>query len=132
MSVELEDYQKAVGKIISDAYLADDYVTVKFTDGSRLDIYDGGQSCCEHRYITSDDDLYSAIGEEFVGISEGHYESGGSEDYCHDMMFVYLQTNRDSYSFCTHNEHNGYYGGFSVNCSYTEKLEDYQENKNDY
>jgi hypothetical protein len=94
-----------------------------------------GQSCCEHRYMSTPDDLESLVGETLVGIRHGgvtdgvhHYcdkEDGavilaGDEEeqcYCTDSQeaeFVHIQTDRDSICIGTYNEHNGYYGGLNL------------------
>lgn len=113
-------YEKAVascsGKTIRTAALTDDdYVVVEFEDGSKLRIWDDGQSCCEHRYITCDEDLSSLAGQAFLEIEEREAPQPEQPKYeCHDTMFVAIKTDKSEVVLCTHNEHNGYYGGFSV------------------
>lgn len=97
-----------------------------------------GQSCCEHRYMHTDDDLESLVGETLVGIRHGgadsktsHYcgiedgeigdgdDDDNEPDYCYcdgveEVEFVLIQTNRDSVTIGTYNSHNGYYGGLDL------------------
>jgi hypothetical protein len=114
------DGKKAVGKKIVDANLDDYALTLSFEDGSSMKIVDDGQCCCESRYITCDDDVKSLIGSEFVGINTRDHGTEGDEDYTvHEVMFVDVQTSTGFITMCTHNEHNGYYGGFNVEAQYT-------------
>jgi hypothetical protein len=99
----------------------DEAILINFDDGSRLKISDEGQSCCENRYLTCDDDLTGHEGARLLYIGPGigpMPEDSEEEDSLnhniHDVMFVKVQTTKGSFTLCTHNEHNGYYGGFQL------------------
>lgn len=88
----------------------------------KLVITDGGQNCCESRYITCDDDLPSYVGAKIVGMDvvpgpdveiEADEDGWVSSDV-HEQMFVKIETTEGTLTLTTHNEHNGYYGGFAV------------------
>ncbi len=90
-------------------------VFLTFDDGVRIAIWDDGQSCCESRYITCDDDLSRIVGGDLVAIEtkdgpDTEDEWGG----CHEQVFVDVITTEGTVTFTTHNEHNGYYGGFGL------------------
>lgn len=111
-----EVYTKAIGKEIASAVLSDSEVRLGFTDGTSIYFSDDGQSCCESRYFTSDDDLEDLVGGTFVfaDVVSVSYESDekGYED--HEIAFLKIQSSTGSVTVEAHNRHNGYYGGFSI------------------
>ena len=109
-----EDPSKYYGKSIIDADINEDRLKLTFDDGISIKIWDDGQSCCEHRYITCDDDVKDLIGGTLVNIESK--ECGEKEDdwETHEWCFVEVGTNKLSIVMTTHNEHNGYYGGFGL------------------
>ena len=96
-----------------------DTIQLTFEDGSKLKLWDAGQSCCEQRYMRTDDDLPYHVGAELkdLELREGPSESEGEYESCHDIEFLLLTTSKGVITMANHNEHNGYYGGFSVNAS---------------
>jgi hypothetical protein len=81
--------------------------------GWTLTITDQGRSCCESRYMKCDDDLDAFCGStlqditiECGGIQEGEWGD------CHEIQFLLVHTSVGIFTVNTHNEHNGYYGGF--------------------
>jgi len=89
---------------------------IHFTNGNILELIDNGQDCCENRYITCDDDLEGLQGQRIVsievaGIAEVLETNDGDS---HEQVFVRIQFSRFAVTLCTHNEHNGYYGGFCL------------------
>lgn len=107
-------FQSAKGKEISLAELANDMLTLKFTDGTAIAFYDDGQSCCEHRYMVCDDDLPSFTGATLEGAELADapdVEDGGE---VHEVQFLRVSTSKGVIVVSNHNEHNGYYGGFSI------------------
>ena len=49
-------------------------------------------------------------------------ETGSQESDCsfmdHDVVFVDIRTDKAFVTIATHNEHNGYYGGFELSLRY--------------
>jgi hypothetical protein len=39
----------------------------------------------------------------------------------HEQTFLKIRTNNGDATVVTHNEHNGYYGGFNISASWTDK-----------
>ena len=102
-------------KVIKSVAMSEDELNIHFEDGTGIQITDEGQSCCEHRYMTTDDDVNSLVGSVIQTIM---VKSGpeAEDDYeVHDQEFLEIQTNKGFISIVNHNEHNGYYGGFSLN-----------------
>jgi hypothetical protein len=104
-----------VGKFIDEVRLNSDRLEFSFTDGSRMAVEDDGQSCCEVRYMTCDDDLSYYSGAEYLGyelrdVSDVEDPNGDS----HDIQFLAILTNRGEFVLASHNEHNGCYSGFSI------------------
>jgi hypothetical protein len=88
---------------------------ITFDSGIAIAIYDDGQSCCEHRYMATDDDPQWLVGKLFAGI-EGKEAPTEEDQYGEpkEIIFVEIKTDQGSISFKNYNEHNGYYGGFSM------------------
>jgi len=88
-------------------------LVVTLHDGRSFMLYDDGRSCCEERYMTCDDDLDAFIGSSILGVEVR--DGGSSEDEYgneHEQQFVIFKTSLGEFTIVTHNEHNGYYGGF--------------------
>lgn len=109
----------AVGKRIVRAELYDDgdidELRLWFTDDTAIRIFDDGQSCCEYRYMTTDDDPTAFVGAllENVRVQEGP-DVEDERGNAHEVEFLIVDTSLGSFTLETHNEHNGYYGGFLV------------------
>lgn len=111
-------YQAAVGKVITSMRCDDDALTVNFADGTKLRFTDEGQSCCEHRYIRTDDDGSDHIGATFVGAELADAPDVPDEHgEAHEVQFLRVTTSAGVFVASSHNEHNGYYGGFAIRCS---------------
>lgn len=101
----------------SGATRVDEAMVFTLGDSATLYLYDDGQSCCENRYMTCDDDLASFVGRSIAGIEQvdGQTEEG-EYGYCHEQVFVkVIMDDGTNIAITSHNEHNGYYGGFSLN-----------------
>ena len=120
----VECFRAAIGKTIAGIEISQsddgwhsgaDTLAFTFDDGSRIGIRDEGQSCCEHRYMHTDDELSDFVGAELLGaeIRGGDSESGEYGD-CKDSQFLVVQTSLGEFTVVNYNEHNGYYGGFWV------------------
>lgn len=80
-------------------------------NGYRVLLMDvSGQACCEHRYMESDDDLSTLVGETLHRIWLGECKEE-VDDGVVESAFLHIQTDRDCVTVKTYNEHNGYYGG---------------------
>lgn len=107
----------AIGKRIVKMRLSDDVLTIRLADGTGVELRDDGQSCCESRYMRTDDDL-----EDFDGATlldgETRDAPDVNDDYgVHEVQFLVIKTDKGDATFSSHNEHNGYYGGFSIRAS---------------
>lgn len=104
----------AIGKKITKAEWDGDYIKIWFSKDKGIQIWDGGQSCCEHRYITTDDNPAGLVGKKLTNIEIADapdVEDGGE---CHEVQFLRIHAEDETVVFETHNEHNGYYGGFWI------------------
>jgi len=92
-----------------------DKLLIGFDDGVTIAIWDDGQSCCESRYMRTDDDVSSLVGGRLLRIEakEGPEEEGEYGDV-HEQVFVEVATDGGFITISNHNEHNGYYGGFGL------------------
>jgi hypothetical protein len=107
-------YTASIGKEISDLKLADETLRIVFTDGTAINVYDSGMECSEHRYMTTDDDLDTFVRAKFMGADLLFAPTRLSDYGIHEIAFLHIKTNIGTFVLETHNEHNGYYGGFYV------------------
>lgn len=99
-----------------------DRLYLSFADGRKIFIWDNGRECCEDRYMTCDDDLSKIVGGTLARIEMKKGEDQATEDYgVHEVTFVEIGTNECFVTIATHNEHNGYYGGFDLMISADER-----------
>ena len=117
-------HKAAMGKTIKELFVDNDKyrdgaLIMKFTDNTGIVVRDDGRSCCEERYIHTDDDLQYYVGSVFNKaelreapnqISEDDDDYGGE----HEVRFLIINTDKGSFTLETHNIHNGYYGGFWI------------------
>ena len=61
-SHSVEAFQKNVGKVITALTIAEDRLLFTFEDGIKMKLFDNGQSCCERRYMHTDDDIQDFVG----------------------------------------------------------------------
>lgn len=110
--------KSALGKVIKRVVLHDDEVLVfEFTDGTGLRMFDDGQSCCEQRYMSTDDDLSDFKGTTLLDfelkVAPNVYDEYGE----HEVQFLDVKTSNGVFQMANHNEHNGFYGGFWIAAS---------------
>jgi hypothetical protein len=113
----VDAFKGAVGKTIADLTLGtDDALHFVFDDGSKMKLFDDGQSCCESRYMRTDDNLAEFVGAKLLGAEIKEAPNLKDEDDYgeHEVKFLEVQTDRGVFTMASHNEHNGYYGGFSI------------------
>lgn len=92
-----------------------DALIIQFTNGMSLYIEDTGQNCCEVRSMTCDDDLEGLAGSRLLRIETRHGGWGHSDvESTDEMAFVLIQFSTYAITLTSHNEHNGYYGGFDL------------------
>ena len=103
-------------KRIIDLSLSPEGTALLFTfeDGKKMSLADEGQSCCEMRYMSTDDDLRYYIDGNFLGVE---VKGGPTEEDrygTHEVQFLEVKTDIGSFTMANHNQHNGYYGGFAL------------------
>lgn len=105
----------ALGKTIAALRLGDDdALHFEFADGSKIKFSDEGQSCCEHRYMRTDDSLGDYVGAKLTGAEIKEAPNQPDEYGEHEVQFLEVQTDKGVFTMASHNEHNGYYGGFYI------------------
>lgn len=108
-------FSKGINQKIVALELKDDKLHFAFDNGYKMVVFDDGQSCCEHRYMTTDDKLSDFVGSTLLSAET----RDGSTTECeygdpHEIEFLVVTTSLGAFTCETHNEHNGYYGGFCV------------------
>ena len=109
----------AIGKTIKSLAIStaehdDGALVFGFADGSSIQLRDDGRSCCEHRWMHTDDDLAAFVGAKLLGarIADGPTIE---EDYeVKESQFLIVETSLGEFTIVNYNEHNGYYGGFEL------------------
>lgn len=109
-----QDPAKYYGRTITAAEIDDKRLTLSFSDGGKVAIWDDGQSCCESRYMRTDDDVQSLVGHKLVRIEAKESRKDPDQYGEHDVVFVEVGTDDGFITIANHNEHNGYYGGFGL------------------
>ena len=113
-------YKEIMGRRIVEIVVENDALKIHFAgDAPNVKFFDDGQSCCESRYMTCDDDVKVLRSGFFLSAS---IRSAGSpkakdeeEDWgVHDIQFLIIETTIGGITIANHNKHNGYYGGFSL------------------
>ena len=103
------------GKTIAALRLGDDdALHFEFDDGTKMTLSDEGQSCCERRYMRTDDNLADFVGAKLLGAEIKEAPDQPDEYGEHEVQFLEVQTDRGVFTMASHNEHNGYYGGFLI------------------
>lgn len=103
------------GRKITAAVIDDNRLALTLDpDGKKIEIWDNGQSCCESRYMTTDDDVQSLVGATLTRIEAKKGPSVSAEYDEHDIVFVEVGTDKGFITIVNHNKHNGYYGGFGL------------------
>lgn len=109
--------KSSLGKIIKKVWLDEENnkLNFKFEDNSTLEMWDDGQSCCEVRYMRTDDDLTEYSGAKILDF-ELKYAPNQYDDHdeVHEIQFLDVKTDKGTFQIVNHNEHNGYYGGFWI------------------
>lgn len=102
------------GRTICGAEIVDNRLRLTLDGGKQIEIWDNGQSCCENRYMTSDDDLKSLVSHKITRIEakDGPHQSADYDE--HETCFVEVGADKGFVTITNHNEHNGYYGGFDL------------------
>jgi hypothetical protein len=107
--------KSSLNKIIEKVELDGDDLVISFTDNTTLIVWDGGQSCCESRYMTTDDNLPDFNGTTLLDLELKSVEYGDNDGWGeHEIQFLNIKTSEGVFTMVNHNEHNGYYGGFYV------------------
>jgi len=111
-------YRACLGKTISKVYVKDDAMRLEF-DEVLLVLQDEGQSCCEHRFMVCDDNLEHYKGAQLleITIEDAHPDVTGEWGDVNEVQFMHVKTTKGSFTVSNHNQHNGYYGGFSIRAS---------------
>lgn len=108
-------HSAAMGKVLKDLALVDNELRLYFEDGTGIRFWDDGQSCCEHRWMHTDDELGDFVGATF---QEAELRDGPTEDSEYgepkESQFLVIRTSVGMFTMVNYNEHNGYYGGFWI------------------
>ena len=64
--------------------------------------------------MRTDDNLEDFVGAKLLGAEIKEAPNEPDKDGEHEVEFLEVQTDRGVFTMASHNEHNGYYGGFSI------------------
>lgn len=110
-----EHVQAAIGKRIKALSMVDNSLWFEMDGAPSFKLRDGGQSCCESRYMVCDDNLAAHVDAELRNI-EVRDAPDQVDEYgeSHEIQFLVVTTSHGQFTCSNHNEHNGYYGGFLI------------------
>ena len=106
--------KSAIGKTIVYVEIRKNKLVFKFTDQTMLYIFDDGQSCCENRYMDTDDQLWEYSDAVLLDFNLKDAPNVEDEYGVHEVQFLDVKTSEGVFTISSHNEHNGYYGGFWI------------------
>lgn len=110
----ISSFKDYVGKRIASVEVINDGDLVFcFEDARPMAIYDKASLCCERRWMTCDDSLDEFKGHLLIGVELLDESTKKTEYEEEDSLFLRIITDKGSFRVCMHNEHNGYYGGFT-------------------
>lgn len=110
-----EAMQGALNKTIAELSLNDDVLHLVFEDGYKIGLFDDGQSCCEERYMRTDDELGDFVGAVLLNAETPDAPNAVEDNYgVHEIQFLHVKTSKGVFTISSHNEHNGYYGGIMI------------------
>lgn len=108
-------FLRGKGKRITKLNLGkDNALHFEFEDGYKMKMFDDGQSCCEARYMRTDDDLSEFVGTVLTSAEIRDAPNVPDEYGEHEVQFLLVHTDKGTFTMSSHNEHNGYYGGFYI------------------
>lgn len=126
----MNNVDEVLGKTITRLLLdQNDRLNCTFSDGVTLILRDAAKYCCETRYMHTEDNLNDYVGARLLGVEIKEVDPVADEwdentEYgVHDVQFLEIQTSAGALTMVTHNEHNGYYGGFDVVAEVVEEEE---------
>lgn len=102
--------QQSLGLTIKEVMLDNDALRFEFEGGRVIRVYDDGQSCCESRYMRTDDNLSEFTGAKLLDMELKDAPEIEHEYGVHEVQFLEVKTDKGSFVMSNHNEHNGYYG----------------------
>ena len=59
-------------------------------------------------------DRLVVVSSGWSGCVRVRLASSEHNEDCHEVQFLEVKTSKGSFTMSSHNEHNGYYGGFSI------------------
>lgn len=83
--------QSVIGKQIKSIELIEDEIVLKTSEGG-LKLLDDGQSCCEARYMRTDDDLSEFTGAVVNGFELKQAPDQDHEWGTHEVQFLEIAT----------------------------------------
>lgn len=111
----LECVENYKGLTVQNARMGEDCLIINFTNGSSIQISDEGQTCCEYRYMSTDDNPKDLIGGQFISAEIDRYNNFEDDWGENEQAFLRVASTKGAITVVTHNRHNGYYGGFCIN-----------------
>ena len=107
-----------LGEMVTAIRLTPDQRTCEVQLGGVVfGITDALRLCCETRYMVCDDNLAAFVGSILQGIEVVDGPETTKGDTTHEVQFLRLITTHGTVTISNHNEHNGYYDGFSLTCA---------------
>lgn len=116
--INAELFSSKIGKVIESLKIEDNELLFSFVgDEIPIKLFDNAQRCCELRYMHTDDNLEYYIGSKLLGagVANGPEEENEWGE-AKESQFLKVETSKGVFTIVNYNEHNGYYGGFAIEC----------------
>lgn len=113
--------EASLGKTIANVWVDKGRNSLKlfFGDGSAIELLDAGQTCCEERYMHTDDKLQDFCGSTLQDIDvwngqDEWFEDDNGHEQVRESQFLVVTTSVGQFTVVNYNEHEGYYDGFKL------------------
>src|SRR5699024_7999253 len=105
----VEAIKSSLNKTIEKVWLdkGKDCLKFRFEDETQIKVWDGGQCCCEHRYMVTDDELSYYSGSKLLDMELKDAPEMEDEWGVHEVQFLDIKTDKGIFQMANHNEHNG-------------------------
>lgn len=88
---------------------------IALESGDVLRLRNCESTCCERRYMHSDDNLKSFLGARLASIEmDSATQRDGEYGDVIEQSFIKVRTTNGDFTVIAYNEHNGYYGGINL------------------
>lgn len=104
---------KLIGKTIQQVLIDEEKYVLVFKTNDGDYIYATYGDCCNDVWFNHIDGVDALIGGTVIDVDQSSWEEAeATRDYCDEIAFWTIKTNKGYSKIEVRNSHNGYYGGY--------------------